>query len=80
MPLLSTPTHLPCFISPGILIDRIKLWQEAGVRALPGAYLSRPIAEEFGGGDPGTNYLRLALEAPADDVARGLNAVREVLL
>ncbi|MEM9140148.1 MAG: aminotransferase class I/II-fold pyridoxal phosphate-dependent enzyme, partial [Pseudomonadota bacterium] len=58
----------------------VKLWQEAGVRALPGAYLSRPVAEELGGGDPGTQYLRLALVAPAADVRRGLEAVREVLL
>lgn len=58
----------------------LKLWREAGVRALPGAYLSRPIAPEFGGGDPGTRYLRLALVASAADVRRGLTAVREVLL
>ena len=58
----------------------VRLWQQAGVRALPGAYLSRPIAPEFGGGDPGTRYLRLALVAPPDDVTRGLTAVREVLL
>ncbi|MFK7943871.1 MAG: aminotransferase class I/II-fold pyridoxal phosphate-dependent enzyme [Paracoccaceae bacterium] len=58
----------------------LKLWQETGVRALPGGYLSRPIAPELGGGDPGTRYLRLALVAPAEDVARGLRAVREVLL
>ncbi len=58
----------------------IKLWQQAGVRALPGAYLSRPIAPEFGGGDPGERFLRLALVAPADQVRRGLEAVRDVLV
>ena len=58
----------------------LKLWQNAGVRALPGAYLSRPVSQILGGGDPGTQYLRLALVAPAKDVQRGLEAVREVLL
>ena len=58
----------------------LKLWQAAGVRALPGKYLSRPIAPEFGGGDPGERFLRLALVAPTDQVKRGLEAVREVLL
>ncbi|MEM7743069.1 MAG: aminotransferase class I/II-fold pyridoxal phosphate-dependent enzyme [Pseudomonadota bacterium] len=57
----------------------VRLWEEAGVRALPGAYLSRPIAPELGGGDPGTDYLRLALVAPAEQVSRGLEAVRAVL-
>ena len=58
----------------------LNLWQKAGVRALPGKYLSRPIAPEFGGGDPGERFLRLALVAPTDQVKRGLEAVREVLL
>ena len=57
----------------------VKLWKSAGVRALPGAYLSRPIAPEYGGGDPGERFLRLALVVPADQVKRGLEAVREVL-
>lgn len=58
----------------------LRLWKETGVRALPGTYLSRPISEELGGGDPGAQYLRLALVAPVDDVKRGLEAVRDVLL
>ena len=57
----------------------VKLWEAAGVRALPGGYLSRPVPDALGGGDPGTRYLRLALVAPADQVRRGLHAVREVL-
>lgn len=56
-----------------------RLWEKSGVRALPGAYLSRPVPEELGGGDPGLKYLRLALVAPAEDVRRGLTAVREIL-
>ncbi|MDU2940789.1 MAG: DUF6493 family protein [Enterobacteriaceae bacterium] len=30
LPLLSTPTHLPCFIEPCILIERLKQYQQAG--------------------------------------------------
>ncbi len=57
----------------------LRLWRAAGVRSLPGAYLSRPVPPELGGGDPGTEYLRLALVAPADQVRQGLEAVRSVL-
>jgi aspartate/methionine/tyrosine aminotransferase len=56
-----------------------RLWREAGVKALPGAYLSRPVPDWLGGGDPGREYLRLALVAPAAEVRRGLEAVRSVL-
>jgi aspartate/methionine/tyrosine aminotransferase len=57
----------------------VRLWREAGVRALPGAYLSRPVSPALGGGDPGARYLRLALVAPAAQVRRGLTAVRDIL-
>ena len=61
----------------------VRLWREAGVRALPGAYLSRPVSPVLGpapdGGDPGARYLRLALVAPEQQVRRGLEAVRQVL-
>ena len=61
----------------------LRLWREAGVRSLPGAYLSRPAPGWLGasnsGGDPGSAYVRLALVAPAPEVRRGLEAVRAVL-
>jgi aspartate/methionine/tyrosine aminotransferase len=57
----------------------VRLWREAGVRALPGKYLSRPVPDWLGGGDPGEAYLRLALVAPAGEVRGGLEAVRSVL-
>ena len=57
----------------------LRLWTEAGVKALPGAYLSRPTPDWLGGGDPGAAYLRVALVAPAEEVRRGLGAVAEVL-
>ncbi len=57
----------------------VRLWREAGVRCLPGKYLSRAVPEWLGGGDPGAEYVRLALVAPAAEVRRGLEAVRAVL-
>ncbi|MEM9784683.1 MAG: aminotransferase class I/II-fold pyridoxal phosphate-dependent enzyme, partial [Pseudomonadota bacterium] len=61
----------------------LRLWREAGVKTLPGEYLSRAtshaLSEAGWPGDPGAGYLRLALVAPAEDVARGLTAVRDVL-
>ncbi|MEM9146601.1 MAG: aminotransferase class I/II-fold pyridoxal phosphate-dependent enzyme [Pseudomonadota bacterium] len=57
----------------------LRLWAEAGLRALPGAYLARPAPDWLGGGDPGARYLRLALVAPKDEVRRGLDAVARVL-
>jgi aspartate/methionine/tyrosine aminotransferase len=61
----------------------LRLWREAGVRCLPGKYLSRPtpawLAKGESSGDPGSEYVRLALVAPASEVGRGLEAVRDVL-
>ena len=57
----------------------LRLWREAGVRCLPGEYLSRPAPGWLGGGDPGSAYVRLALVASAPEVRRGLEAVRAVL-
>jgi aspartate/methionine/tyrosine aminotransferase len=51
------------------------LWREAGVRVLPGGYLGR----EAPGGNPGHEYLRVALVAPEEEVARGLEAIRALL-
>ncbi|MFP4404792.1 aminotransferase class I/II-fold pyridoxal phosphate-dependent enzyme [Rhodosalinus sp.] len=53
----------------------LKLWREAGVRVLPGAYL----AQDAGSGNPGAPYIRVALVAPEDEVLRGLEAIRRVL-
>lgn len=55
------------------------LWRRTGVKALPGRYLSREVGPEFGGGNPGEGYIRLALVAPAKDVRWGLEQVRDVL-
>ena len=53
----------------------LKLWQQAGVRVLPGAYLSRDV----GGQNPGKNYIRVALVAPKDEMQRGLIRLRDCL-
>jgi aspartate/methionine/tyrosine aminotransferase len=53
----------------------LKLWQETGVRVLPGAYLGRGA----GAANPGHGYIRVALVAPADETRRGLTAIRRTL-
>jgi N-succinyldiaminopimelate aminotransferase len=54
----------------------LQLWQAAGVRVLPGAYLSRDMPD---GSNPGREYIRVALVAEAGAVERGLEAIRDVL-
>ncbi len=53
----------------------LKLWQETGVRTLPGAYLS----QEVGGENPGKSYIRVALVAPTQEMQRGLTLIRDCL-
>lgn len=53
----------------------LKLWQETGVRVLPGAYLSRDTAA----GNPGKGYIRVAMVAPTQTVQRGLSQLRDCL-
>ncbi|MBE0413362.1 aminotransferase class I/II-fold pyridoxal phosphate-dependent enzyme [Yoonia sp.] len=53
----------------------VKLWQQTGVRVLPGAYLSRDVAGE----NPGKGYIRVAMVAPTQEVQRGLTLIRDCL-
>ena len=53
----------------------VKLWMQTGVRVLPGSYLSR----DTDAGNPGQNYIRVALVAPKQDVQRGLIAIRDCI-
>lgn len=53
----------------------VKLWRETGVRVLPGAYLSRDTPA----GNPGQGYVRAAMVAPADEMRRGLESIRDCL-
>ncbi|OZA17386.1 MAG: aspartate aminotransferase, partial [Rhodobacterales bacterium 17-64-5] len=53
----------------------LKLWQDTGVRVLPGAYLSR----DYAGFNPGKAYIRVALVAPKEDMQQGLIRLRDCL-
>ncbi|WP_375266943.1 aminotransferase class I/II-fold pyridoxal phosphate-dependent enzyme [Planktotalea sp.] len=53
----------------------LKLWKETGVRVLPGAYLSKDTDQ----GNPGKEYIRVAMVAPKDEMQRGLIQIRDCL-
>lgn len=53
----------------------LKLWQQTGVRTLPGAYLSQDV----NGQNPGKKYIRVALVAPTQEMQRGLTLIRDCL-
>jgi aspartate/methionine/tyrosine aminotransferase len=53
----------------------LKLWQETGVRVLPGAYLSRDTDD----GNPGQGYIRVAMVAPEAETEAGLRLIRDCL-
>ena len=52
-----------------------KLWQETGVKSLPGAYISR----DYMGQNPGDTFIRVAMVAPTQEVQRGLTQIRDCL-
>ncbi|WP_297770598.1 aminotransferase class I/II-fold pyridoxal phosphate-dependent enzyme [uncultured Roseovarius sp.] len=53
----------------------LRLWQETGVRVLPGAYLSQTA----GGVNPGEGYIRVAMVAPKSETVAGLMRLRDCL-
>ncbi|QMU58918.1 MAG: aminotransferase class I/II-fold pyridoxal phosphate-dependent enzyme [Boseongicola sp.] len=53
----------------------IRVWQETGVRVLPGAYLARDVNGE----NPGKRYIRVAMVVEEDELERGLIALRDSL-
>ncbi|SFT92460.1 aminotransferase class I/II-fold pyridoxal phosphate-dependent enzyme [Sedimentitalea nanhaiensis] len=53
----------------------LKLWQETGVRVLPGAYL----AQGGPGQNPGEGYIRVAMVAPKTEMQDGLTRLRDCL-
>jgi len=53
----------------------LKLWQQTGVRVLPGAYLARDVD----GQNPGKGYIRVAMVAPTEEMQRGLEQLRDCL-
>ncbi len=50
----------------------LKLWQETGIRVLPGAYLSR----EVDGHNPGHGFIRVAMVTPIDELEDALRRLR----
>ena len=54
----------------------VKLWTETGVKVLPGGYLAQDVE---GVANPGKKYIRVALVAPKDETARGLELIRDCL-
>ncbi len=53
----------------------LTLWQQTGVRVLPGAYLSRDAQ----GDNPGKGYIRVALVGGQEETQRGLTQLRDCL-
>lgn len=53
----------------------LRLWREAGLRVLPGAYLAREVA----GRNPGRARIRVALVAPEEELGRALTLLRDRL-
>ncbi|ARC36749.1 aspartate aminotransferase [Paracoccus yeei] len=51
------------------------LWTQAGIQVLPGAYLSRDTDQ----GNPGQNYIRVALVDPASPTEAALNRLKTCL-
>jgi N-succinyldiaminopimelate aminotransferase len=53
-----------------------RLWQEAGVRVVPGSYLAR---EQFDGSNPGAGYIRVAMVQDSATTAEALHRLVAVL-
>jgi N-succinyldiaminopimelate aminotransferase len=53
-----------------------RLWNEAGIKALPGAYLTRPSPD---GANAGERYLRLALVSTVEETEDALSRVARTL-
>lgn len=53
----------------------LRLWQETGVRVLPGAYL----AQDYQGQNPGKGFIRVAMVAPKEDMGNALIQLRDCL-
>src|SRR6185312_13064629 len=54
----------------------VRLYRDAGVRVIPGSYLSRPQNDGF---NPGAGYIRLALVSDSESTAEALHRLVEIL-
>ena len=53
----------------------LELWQNCGVRVLPGRYLSK----DFNSQSPGDQFIRVAMVSEPEETKRGLSKIREFL-
>ena len=53
----------------------LRLWQQTGVRVLPGSYLGRGTGAE----NPGHGFIRVAMVAPTQDMQRALTMLRDCI-
>ena len=54
----------------------VRLYRDAGVRVIPGSYLSR---QQHDGSNPGAGYIRLALVSDSESTAEALHRLVEIL-
>jgi aspartate/methionine/tyrosine aminotransferase len=54
----------------------VRLYRDAGVRVIPGSYLSR---QQPDGSNPGAGYIRLALVSDSESTAEALHRLVEIL-
>ncbi len=57
----------------------LKLWREAGIRVLPGAYMGREIETGKTQSNPGFRYIRVALVHDLSTIKTALGRMGEIL-
>jgi aspartate/methionine/tyrosine aminotransferase len=57
----------------------VKLWREAGIRVLPGAYMGHEISPGKTQTNPGFSYIRVALVHPLSTIEATLGRMGEIL-
>ena len=57
----------------------LKLWREAGIRVLPGAYMGREIEPGKPQSNPGFRYIRVALVQDLSTIQAALGRMGEIL-
>jgi N-succinyldiaminopimelate aminotransferase len=56
-----------------------RLWREAGVRVLPGAYMGRDSEPGINQSNPGFSYIRVALVSDLSTIRTALNRMGKAL-
>ncbi len=57
----------------------IKLWREAGIRVVPGAYMGRPAIATDPSSNPGIPYIRVALVSDLSTIEAAIGQLGELL-